>query len=398
MKKTFRKIHLWLAVPFGLIITIICFTGALLVFEDQVTQLTNRHLYYVESPGSQPLPVGTLVEKVESQLTKGATITGVTIYPQPDRSYQVNLSAPKGAAVYIDPYTGEVLGQSQRTPFFRTVFMLHRWLLDSQPADGGIFWGKRITGISTLLFVIILLSGIVIWWPRSRKGLKNGIQIALRKGKTRFWHDLHATGGIYVLLLVLVMALTGLTWSFDWYRNGFYRVFGVETSAPSGGHTAQASAPQEPRQKAEPKGGDDRTQRESRPTGEDRGSRTENSFACWQQVYDQLAAENPDRLKIEITDGTASVSNNRYGNIRGTDRYTFDPQSGQITGASLYKDTGNSGKIRGWIYSVHTGAWGGNLTRIIWFLAALLGATLPLTGYYLWIKRLYRKRHNRAVH
>lgn len=381
MKKTFRKIHLWLAVPFGLIITIICFTGALLVFEDQVTQLTNRHLYYVESPGSQPLPVGTLVEKVESQLTKGATITGVTIYPQPDRSYQVNLSAPKGAAVYIDPYTGEVLGQSQRTPFFRTVFMLHRWLLDSQPADGGIFWGKRITGISTLLFVIILLSGIVIWWPRSRKGLKNGIQIALRKGKTRFWHDLHAAGGIYVLLLVLVMALTGLTWSFDWYKNAFYTLFGVETTAPAKGPAHKEKSPQGPQ-----------------PGTTTEATAPVTPFACWQQVYDQVAAKNPDRLKIEITDGTASVSNNRYGNIRGTDRYTFDPQSGQITGASLYKDTGNSGKIRGWIYSVHTGAWGGNLTRIIWFLAALLGATLPLTGYYLWIKRLYRKRHNRAVH
>ncbi|OUO97903.1 PepSY-associated TM helix domain-containing protein [Barnesiella sp. An22] len=381
MKKTFRKIHLWLAVPFGLIITIICFTGALLVFEDQVTQLTNRHLYYVESPGSQPLPVGTLVEKVESQLTKGATITGVTIYPQPDRSYQVNLSAPKGAAVYIDPYTGEVLGQSQRTPFFRTVFMLHRWLLDSQPADGGIFWGKRITGISTLLFVIILLSGIVIWWPRSRKGLKNGIQIALRKGKARFWHDLHAAGGIYVLLLVLVMALTGLTWSFDWYKNAFYTLFGVETTAPAKGPAHKEKSPQGPQ-----------------PGTTTEATAPVTPFACWQQVYNQVAAENPDRLKIEITDGTASVSNNRYGNIRGTDRYTFDPQSGQITGASLYKDTGNSGKIRGWIYSVHTGAWGGNLTRIIWFLAALLGATLPLTGYYLWIKRLYRKRHNRAVH
>lgn len=381
MKKTFRKIHLWLAVPFGLIITIICFTGALLVFEDQVTQLTNRHLYYVESPGSQPLPVGTLVEKVESQLTKGATITGVTIYPQPDRSYQVNLSAPKGAAVYIDPYTGEVLGQSQRTPFFRTVFMLHRWLLDSQPADGGIFWGKRITGISTLLFVIILLSGIVIWWPRSRKGLKNGIQIALRKGKTCFWHDLHAAGGIYVLLLVLVMALTGLTWSFDWYKNAFYTLFGVETTAPAKGPAHKEKSPQGPQ-----------------PGTTTEATAPVTPFACWQQVYDQVAAKNPDRLKIEITDGTASVSNNRYGNIRGTDRYTFDPQSGQITGASLYKDTGNSGKIRGWIYSVHTGAWGGNLTRIIWFLAALLGATLPLTGYYLWIKRLYRKRHNRAVH
>lgn len=381
MRKAFRKIHLWLSVPLGLIIAIICFTGALLVFEEQVTQLANRHLYYVENPGSQPLPVGTLVEKVESLPTKGASITGVTIYPQPDRSYQVNLSAPKGAAVYIDPYTGEVLGQSQRTPFFRTVFLLHRWLLDSQPADGGIFWGKRITGISTLVFVVILLSGVVIWWPRSRKGLKNGIQIALRKGKARFWHDLHAAGGIYVLLLVLVMALTGLTWSFDWYKNAFYTLFGVETTAP-----AKSSAP---KGQAAPGPQPGTTAEAATPA---------TPFACWQQVYDQLAAENPDCQKIEITDGTASVSNNRYGNIRGTDRYTFDPQSGQITGASLYKDTGNSGKIRGWIYSVHTGAWGGNLTRILWFLAALLGATLPLTGYYLWIKRLYCKRHNRADH
>lgn len=379
MRKAFRKIHLWLSVPLGLIIAIICFTGALLVFEEQVTQLANLHLYYVENPGSQPLPVGTLVEKVESQPTKGASITGVTIYPQPDRSYQVNLSAPKGAAVYIDPYTGEVLGQSERTPFFRTVFMLHRWLLDSQPADGGIFWGKRITGITTLVFVVILLSGVIIWWPRSRKGLKNGIQIALRKGKARFWHDLHAAGGIYVLLLVLVMALTGLTWSFDWYKNAFYTLFGVETTVPAKSSTPKGQAAPGPQ-----------------PGTTAEAAAPATPFACWQQVYDQLAAENPDRLKIEITDGTANVSNNRYGNIRGTDRYTFDPQSGQITGVSLYKDTGNSGKIRGWIYSVHTGAWGGNLTRILWFLAALLGATLPLTGYYLWIKRLYRKRHNRA--
>ena len=377
MRKAFRKIHLWLAVPFGLIITIICFTGALLVFEDQIAQLTNRPLYYVEKVGDHPLPLGTLVEKVESQRTKGAPITGVTVYPQPDRTYQVNLSAPKGAAVYIDPYTGEIKGQYQRSPFYRTVFLLHRWLLDSQPADGGIFWGRLVTGTSVLLFAVILITGVVIWWPRSRKGLKNGIQIALHKGKARFWHDLHAAGGIYVLLLVLVMALTGLTWSFKWYNTAFYKLFGVETSA-------KAPAQKQPTQ---PGNSPDR------PSSPDVQP---SPFACWQQVYDQLAAANPDNLKIEITDGSASVSNNHYGNTRGSDRYTFDPQSGKITGSSLYKETAPSGKMRGWIYAVHTGAWGGNASRILWFLAALLGATLPLTGYYLWIKRLYRKRHNRA--
>ena len=69
-----------------------------------------------------------------------------------------------------------------------------------------------------------------------------------------------------------------------------------------------------------------------------------------------------------------------------------DPRTGRLTGSTLYQDLDGSGKIRGWIYSVHVGSWGGLLTRILWFLAALLGATLPLTGYYLWIKRIGRKR------
>lgn len=381
MKKAFRKIHLWLAVPFGLIISLICFTGALLVFEDQFTQLANRNFYYVENTSNHTIPMESLVEKVSAQLPDGITITGITVYPNPKRTYQVNLSAPRGAAIYIDPYTGEVKGQHQRTPFYRTVFSLHRWLLDSQPADGGIFWGKRIVGISVLLFVVILLTGIGIWWPRSRKGLENGIKIAWNKGKARFWHDLHAVGGMYVLLLVLVMALTGLTWSFDWYKTAFYTLFGVETNikAPSASqgakpvHTAQIDT-------------------------QDSLAPRQSPFAHWQQVYEQLAQENPRNQKIEITNGSANVSINRFGNIRAADRYTFDPQSGQITNVTLYKDTGNSGKIRGWIYSIHVGAWGGTASRILWVLATLLGASLPLTGYYLWIKRLYRKKEKRIVH
>lgn len=379
MKKKFRKIHLWLSIPFGLIISLICFTGALLVYEDQITRLTNHDLYYVENPGKHTLPIGNLVETVAAQLPEGISVKGVTVYPQPDRTYQVNLSAPRGAAVYVDPYTGIIKGECQRSPFFRTVFSLHRWLLDSPPSDDGIFWGKRITGVTVLLFVFILLSGVVLWWPRSRQDLTNGVKIALHKGKTRFWYDLHAVGGVYALLLVLVMALTGLTWSFDWYRSGFYKIFGVEMMTST-------SADKKKSQKGEP------------GKSENLQSATTNRFTYWQQVYDQLAKENPENLKIEISNGTASVSNNRLGNTRGADRYSFDPRSGKITGASPYKTMDNSGKIRGWIYSVHVGSWGGSVTRILWFLTALLGASLPLTGYYLWIKRLYRKKKKRIVH
>ena len=94
--------------------------------------------------------------------------------------------------------------------------------------------------------------------------------------------------------------------------------------------------------------------------------------------------------------GSATVSFNRLGNQRAADRYTFNPRNGEITGTTLYKDADASGKIRGWIFSVHVGSWGGLTTRILSFLAALVGASLPLTGYYLWIRRLIRKGSRKA--
>ncbi len=372
MRKAFRNIHLWLSVPFGLIITLICFSGAMLVFEKEVTEWLRPGLYKVDAVGGKPLPMDELMTKASATLPPGVEATGITAYADPGRTWQVSLSKPRRASAFIDPYTGEVKGRSERLPFFATMFSLHRWLLDSRPSGDGVFWGKVVVGVSTLLFVFVLVSGIVIWWPRTRKALANSLKITVRKGGRRFWYGLHVAGGMYALLLLLAMALTGLTWSFGWYRTGFYALFGVEVK-PSMGHGNVAAG-----QKS---GG----QKQSR--GREEGNRT----AHWQEVYDRLRQENPGAAQITIADGAASIPACAYGNTRGTDRYTFDARTGELTGRTLYRTLEDSGKIRGWIYSVHVGSWGGYVTRILWFLAALLGATLPLTGYYLWLKRICRK-------
>lgn len=359
MKKAFRKIHLWLSVPFGLIITVICFSGAALVFEDEVMELCRRDLYYVEKVSGAPLPVEYLIEKVSETLPDGVAVTGISISSDAERACRVSLSKPRRASVYVDQYTGEVKGRYERAPFFLTMFHLHRWLLDSMKPDGGIFWGKMVVGVSTLMFVFVLVSGIVIWWPRTKKALKNSLKIVADKGRFRFLHDLHVAGGMYVLILLLVMALTGLTWSFPWYRAGFYKVFGVEAKQGTGHHDAPQA--------------------------------TATSYACWQQVYEELKERNDGYKQITVSNGSATVSFERFGNQRASDRYTFNPSNGEITGTALYKDADASGKIRGWIYSVHVGSWGGMFTRVLTFIAALLGGTLPLTGYYLWIRRIGRK-------
>ena len=169
------------------------------------------------------------------------SVTGVTASSAPERAWQVNLSKPRRASVYVDQYTGEVKGRYERAPFFMTMFRLHRWLLDSMKPDGSIFWGKMIVGTATLMLVFVLLSGVVIWWPRTKKALKNSLKIVAGKGWRRFWYDLHVAGGMYTLIFLLAMALTGLTWSFSWYRTGFYKVFGVETMQGGGGHGASGT-------------------------------------------------------------------------------------------------------------------------------------------------------------
>mgnify|MGYP000727250715 FL=1 len=76
------------------------------------------------------------------------------------------------------------------------------------------------------------------------------------------------------------------------------------------------------------------------------------------EVLSALKSHYPDFNSITIQDGSATVSTARYGNTRGSDRYSFDPATGEITEVQLYKDLPKSGKIRGWIYSVHVGSWG----------------------------------------
>ena len=186
---------MWLSVPFGIIITLICFSGAMLVFENEVNELMWPELYFVKQVEAAPLPVDQLLEKVAATLPDDVSVSGVSISSDPERTYQVSLSKPRRSSVYVDQYTGEITGKNQRSGFFAFMFRMHRWLLDSMnPGGEGIFWGKMIVGVSTLMFVVVLISGIIVWWPRTRKALKNSLKISGTKGWKRFWYDLHVAG------------------------------------------------------------------------------------------------------------------------------------------------------------------------------------------------------------
>ncbi len=366
IKKLFKQVHLYLSLPFGIVIALICFSGAMLALEKDFQPSAQRHLQMVSLTSDARLPLDQLIQQTQAALPEDVKITGATIFADSLRSYQFSLSKPKKASIYVNPYTGEVLGKPERAPFFTTMFKLHRWLLGPARAeDGSIGWGKLLVGTSTLLFLFILLSGLIIWWPKSMRALRASLEVTVSRGLRPFFHGLHLSGGALSLALLFIMAATGLTWSFKWYKDGFYALLGAAPAA-SPAHSA--------------------------PSGEDRqkgkgGSRKD--FA-WQQALENVQQAAGSFQQITLKPRSASVKREAWGNARAADQYTLDA-SGAITEVMPYEASPYSRKISGWIFTLHTGTFAGTLGRWIWLLAALVGASLPLTGYYLWWKRVRRK-------
>ena len=378
VRKLFRKLHLWLSLPFGLIIMTTCLTGALLVFEKEITELVRHDSYTIPVRKTQSLSLQSLLERVARETPDSVQITSVTIPSDFRRAYTVGLSKPRRAGVLVDPYTGKIVGQSGRLPFFTTVRELHRWLLDSmKPEAEGIFWGRIIVGTSTLLFVCILLTGLFLWWPKKLKGIGKRLKISLGHGRRRLFTDLHTVGGVYVFVLLLAMAMTGLTWSFEWYRTGFYKVFGAEMAEAGKGD----KGPNKDKGKDAP-----------REEGAEQ-AKLPASYIYWEEVVSYvIEVSEADYTEITVKDGEVEVPLAGLGNIRATDSFRFNKKTGQMTDYKAYREAKRDKKLRGWIYSIHTGAWGGLFTRICYVLAALFGASLPLTGYYIFYQRKWGKK------
>ena len=119
-------------------------------------------------------------------------------------------------------------------------------------------------------------------------------------------------------------------------------------------------------------------------------------YRHWDEVFEKVAKKNPGYQQITIKSEVAEVVPEGRLSLRATDKYSYDRRSGEITDVQLYSSEGKDTKVRSGVYMVHTGSWGGMPTRIITFLAVIIGATLPLTGYWLWIRRLTRKRRQYA--
>lgn len=372
MKAGWRKWHLWLSLPFGLVLTLVCWTGAALVFEQEITEALNRPLYHVEyQEGDTVLAPSVLAEKIRQQTGDSLHLTSLRFSGDKEKICWAYFAETSHRSLLVDPYTGAVKGWNPKYPFFQVMLKMHRWLLDSPPQKGTRTLGKTIVGISVLAMVLILISGVIIGWPRHRSMWKQRLQIACHQGQRRFWHDCHVTLGFCAVLFLCLMAMTGLNWSFGWYQEAAYRLFGVKQQRAA----VETSAPL--------------------PSTSTEKTKTAFDYTLWDRAWQELHGHYASYTTITLKANTAEVAHGLLG--KQTDRWLIATQPSGETSLTPNLKPERSKQVRSGFYAVHTGSWGGWITKILYFLAALIGGMLSLSGYYLWWTRIRKQHHPVSV-
>jgi uncharacterized iron-regulated membrane protein len=262
--------------------------------------------------------------------------------------------------VYIDPYTGKVLEVfNRRESFFNQVEMLHRFLLTG---NGGI--GKTIVGISTFFFLFILITGIILWWPKNKKILKQRLKIKSDAGWKRLNHDLHLVTGFYSSLLLLIIVITGLVMSYNWINKGIFAITGskMENSDPPASAYQPGIKPVEI----------------NTISSLAESQFTSSEFYILRAPKDSLGVFTVNVLPL----GAMETS---------TDAYFFDQYSGKSIGSNKASEKNTGQRIRSYIKPIHTGAIYGLPTKILSFVLCLLTLVFPVTGVIMWRNRVNGK-------
>ena len=361
MNKTFKKnigfLHLWLGLSSGLIVFIVALTGSILVFEDEIDAFVNPEFYQVSNIGTKKLPVDVYVHAIEKKY-KITQLDRIQTYEDPQRT--VIVSGPDADKIdqifSVDPYTGNILARvSEKSRFFSVVLDLHRHLILGEV-------GKFITGCSCLIFVFMLISGIVLWWPKKIKNLKQRLTVKWSASFKRVNWDFHSVFGFYAFSILLIISLTGLTWSFKWFESGIYLL--------TDGTAKKPSAKVENPTKIDPK--------------VDKTYFYQNMFSKTDSIY-KYKGDTQIRIPSDTINSIMVIKLNLEKSIPNISSIAyFDKYTGELLKIKPYESFSRGDKVRRLIYPIHTGSIFGYPTKILAFLVCLFAVTLPITGFLIW--------------
>ena len=385
LKKWKGKLHLWLGLGIGFLIFIISITGALYVFKDEIENATRKNVIYHNEQNidqKQILPIRTLEKAVVAQVKEKYPVHWVNIPIDKKMSYLFYWYEhdPKGwnyfdefpiyKVAYVNPYSGKVLGTyDEKNGFFQIVKMIHWSFLLKQS------WGTYVVGIPVLIFVFMLISGIILWWPKNKGARKQ--RFSFKWKNVQNWkrknYDLHNVLGFYASVFALIFSITGLFYAFLFVQSSIYFIF-------SGGKTAYPDF-------------------SSITTKAPIELRTEGTL---DKISNTVKAKYPDSYNFSIDLGHEHMDDHEHTNFEvyvkhlsysyhKSSSLIFDENSGELLHTHDMKDKNFGEKAVGANYDIHVGSILGLPTKIIAFIVSLICASLPVTGFLIWWGRRKKK-------
>ena len=369
LRRVFFWLHLTTGSLAGIVILVMSFTGVLLMYEKQIVAWADQREYrsVPPSPGAARLPLEALLAKVrETPAGLPATVT-----VRADPTAPVALGYGPQRFVYVNPYSGEVMGAgSPRVrAFFRAVMDWHRWLGaagENRPT------GRAVTGACNLAFLLLVMSGFYLWWPRNwtwpnlrpvtwfRGGLAG-------KARDFNWHNVF---GFWTAVPLFFIVLSGAVISYPWAGNLVYRLTGSEPPV-----TRAAERPGEVTDLS--------------LDGLDQlWSRAEQQVSGWQTISLRLASSNGAPLTFTIDQGTAGQPQKRAF-------LTLDRRTGAVERWEPFSGYNLGRRARSWLRFVHTGEYYGAVGQTIAGIASAAGVMLVWTGLSLAWRRFWGWRVRR---
>lgn len=352
LKKVNAWLHLWLGLVSGLIVLVVSITGCVLVFEQEIKSISSPWLHVSVPAGRASLPPSELYRAAKAALPD-KEIRSVWYHGQGKTAH---LATSSDTLIYINPYTAEIAALVDHEDFFHFIDEGHRhlWLPEEI--------GRPVVGWATFIFLLLLISGLVLWWPAkfSKANARRSFLIKWNARFKRLNYDLHNVLGFYSVLLALLMAITGLIMSFSWFNMGVYWLSGGDN--PLKPDTQESfGAP-------------------LRPV-------LESVDNVWRKVQTEVALYNKDQIIISFPTAPEQPIYACTDMINGHWRDLYFRQSDlELSEASMPATMSLpfADKLRKLNFTMHVGAFAGVYSKSLYFIVSLICASLPVTGFYVW--------------
>ncbi|MCR6661091.1 MAG: PepSY domain-containing protein [Asticcacaulis sp.] len=227
-------------IPFIIILSI---TGPIYLFKPQIEAAIDAKYDHLAFAGA-PQPADAIV-KAAVAAVPGSRFKAIEVRPDAhDAARVIVLKGDDKIRLYVHPKSLKILKQvPEDARFMEVVKTIHGELFAGR-------FGQVIVELAACWAIVMILTGLYLWWPRDIKGIAGLLYPRLNMGKRIFWRDIHAVVGIYVSALALFLLLTGLPWTYVW-GNVFKSVRAIASPAPVAQAWSQGRADEKKMLKAE---------------------------------------------------------------------------------------------------------------------------------------------------